>query len=422
MRAGIEKMNIFGGSAYLDVTELAEYRKLDIPRFSNLMMIDKALALPFEDPVTFGVNAAKPIIDSMTQEEIDQIEMLITCTESGIDFGKSISTYIHDILKLKRNCRMFELKNACYSGVAGLQNAINFILAQTSPQAKALVIATDISRYMANEKGGELLMGGAYAEPSSGAGAVAVLVGEDAKVFQCDVGANGYYGYEVLDTCRPVPDSEVGDPDLSLLSYLDCCEQTFLEYQKRVEEVDYKNTFHYLSYHTPFGGMVKGAHRTMMRKFAHAKPDEINEDFKERVIPGLTYCQRVGNVMGATALLSLASTIDNGEYEQAKRVGCFSYGSGCCSEFFSGIVTKEGKEIQKQFKIAEKLDKRYKLSINEYEDLLVESTKVKFGTRNLEVDLDCFPGIRRSIESQGNQLYLKRISEFHREYGWFHGR
>ncbi len=67
--------------------------------------------------------------------------MVITCTESAFDFGKSMSTYCHDLLGLNRNCRLFELKNACYSGVAGLQMAVNFVLSQTSPGAKALVIA-----------------------------------------------------------------------------------------------------------------------------------------------------------------------------------------------------------------------------------------------------------------------------------------
>src|SRR5690606_19178290 len=104
----------------------------------------------------------------------------------------------------------------------------------------------------------------------------------------------GYYGYEVMDTCRPAPDMEAGDADLSLLSYLDCCENAFLEYRKRVRDVDYVRSFGYLAFHTPFGGMVKGAHRTMMRKMARAKPAEIEEDFARRVRPGLVYCQRVG--------------------------------------------------------------------------------------------------------------------------------
>jgi len=143
--AGIEAMNVFGGTAYLDVMQLAKHRKLDTARFENLLMKEKAVALPYEDPVTYGVNAAKPLVDSLSEAEKDRIEMLITCTESGIDFGKSMSTYIHHYLGLNRNCRLFELKNACYSGTAGFQMAVNFILSQVSPGAKALVVCTDIS-------------------------------------------------------------------------------------------------------------------------------------------------------------------------------------------------------------------------------------------------------------------------------------
>ena len=150
---GIEDLNFFGGTAYLDVKELAIHRKLDLTRFENLLMKEKAVALPYEDPVTYAVNAAKPLLKRLSEQEKERIELLITCSESGIDFGKSLSTYIHHYLGLSRHCRLFELKQACYSGTAGLQMAINFILSQTSPGAKALVVATDISRFMVVEGG-----------------------------------------------------------------------------------------------------------------------------------------------------------------------------------------------------------------------------------------------------------------------------
>ena len=127
---------------------------------------------PYEDPISNAVNAAKPIIDSLSEEERNRIDMVITCTESGIDFGKSMSTYIHHYLGLNRNCRLFELKNACYSGVAGFQMAVNFILSQASPGRKALVIATDIMRMSAVDGSMEM----SFAEPSTGSGAVAMLV------------------------------------------------------------------------------------------------------------------------------------------------------------------------------------------------------------------------------------------------------
>ena len=415
-RVGIEMLNIFGGSAYLDVDQLASHRGLDKTRFDNLLMKEKSVALPYEDPVSLGVNAAKPIIDALSDSEKDRIEMLITCTESSFDFGKSMSSYMHDYLGLNRNCRLFEVKSACYSGTTGLQIGINFVLSQVSPGAKALVIATDISRFLVAEGGGVLSEGWSFAEPSSGAGAAAMLVSDRPYIFQVDVGANGYYGFEVMDTCRPVADSEAGDSDLSLLSYLDCLQQSFSEYQKRVPDANYLESFSYLAFHTPFGGMIKGAHRTMMRKMLKAKADVIESDFEERVFPGLIYCQRVGNIMGATTALSLVSSIEHGEFDTPKRIGCFSYGSGCCSEFFSGVVTAESQEHMRRFGITDKLNQRYQLSMDEYDALIKESTTVRFGTRNVELDTGFLEGARESLNTP--RLFLKEIKEYHRLYEW----
>jgi polyketide biosynthesis 3-hydroxy-3-methylglutaryl-CoA synthase-like enzyme PksG len=243
-----------------------------------------------------------------------------------------------------------------------------------------------------------------------------VLVSERPYVFQIDVGANGYYGYEVMDTCRPVVDSEAGDADLSLLSYLDCCEHSFIEYRKRVGEAHYRDSFQYLAFHTPFGGMVKGAHRTMMRKMVQAKPAEIEEDFQRRVAPGMNYCQRVGNIMGGTVFMSLASTIDNAQFQSPQRIGCFSYGSGCCSEFYSGVATGEGQARQRRFEIKRHLDERYRLSIEEYEAIRRGSNEVRFGTRNAQLDSNFIPGARAG--RNGKRLALHEVKEFHREYEW----
>jgi polyketide biosynthesis 3-hydroxy-3-methylglutaryl-CoA synthase-like enzyme PksG len=417
MRAvGIEAMNVYAGTARVDVEELARHRGLDMTRFANLMMKEKTVALPYEDPITFGVNAAKPLIDALTPEEKNRIEVVITCTESAFDFGKSMSTYFHKLLGLNRNCRLFELKNACYSGVAGLQTAVNFVLSSVSPGAKVLLIATDISRFMTEEGGEGLTDDWSFFEPSSGAGAVAALISELPFVFQVDVGASGYYGYEVMDTCRPAPDKEAGDADLSLLSYLDCCEKAFLEYQARVEGADLVDTFTYLAMHTPFGGMVKGAHRNIMRKIAKARPAEIESDFERRVQPSLNFGQRVGNIMGASTLMAIASAIEHGDFESPRRIGCFSYGSGCCSEFFSGVAGEDGQARMRANRIGEQLDRRYALSMAEYDELLATSHTVKFGTRNAVLDTS-FIAPARSVQ-QREILFLKEIKEFHREYEW----
>lgn len=406
-------MNIYCGSAALDVAELARVRNLNTDRFANLLMKEKTVPMVYEDTVSNGVNAAKPIIDRLTEKEKNSIDMVITCTESGIDFGKSMSTYIHHYLGLSRNCRLFEIKNACYAGTAGLQMAINFILSQAAPGRKVLVICTDIMRVSSVEDSVEM----SFFEPSTGAGSVAMLVSDNPQIFQVDRGANGYYGYEVMDSCRPVPDKEAGNIDLSLLSYLDCCENAFKEYQNRVEGADYVNTFEYLVFHTPFGGMVKGAHRANMRKFKKATPEAIEADFQKRVMPSLTYCQKVGNIAGGTSYLALASAIDNGNFERSKRLGVFSYGSGCCSEFFSGVATQQSQSVLKQFNLSAHLENRYKLSMEEYENTFEANANVKFGTKNYTVDKSNLPKAFKYVEGK-NRLVFSGIKDFHRKYEW----
>jgi polyketide biosynthesis 3-hydroxy-3-methylglutaryl-CoA synthase-like enzyme PksG len=414
--AGIEAINVFGGTASVDVRRLAEHRGLDLRRFANLLIKEKAVALPHEDPVTFGANAAWPILESMTEIERSRIELLISCTESGIDFSKSLSTYLHQHLGLSRNCRLFEIKQACYSGTAGLQMAINFVLSGTSPGAKALVIATDITRTSVpagTDIGGTTW---AYAEPTGGSGAVALLVGAGCEVFQMDTGASGYYGYEVMDACRPAADEDAGDADLSLMSYMDCCEQSFSEYERRVRGADFRSSFHYLAFHTPFGGMVKGAHRALMRKTGAAGAHEIEADFEHRVRPSLEYCQQVGNIMSGTVFLALAGAIDHGSFPEARRVGCFSYGSGCCSEFYSGVVRPGSQRVQRQFDIAAHLHRRYRLSINEYEDILRHNAELEFHASKLELDKQR-PFHQDSVRGT-KQLELVGIRNYHREYRW----
>ncbi|HEY8357023.1 MAG TPA: hydroxymethylglutaryl-CoA synthase [Ramlibacter sp.] len=422
-RVGIEALNFYGGSACVDIMEMARWRGRDLARFENLLMLQKSVALPYEDPVSFAINAAKPLVDALPAEERDRIELLITCTESGIDFGKSISTYVHHHLGLNRNCRLFELKQACYSGTAGLQMAVNFILSQVSPGARALVIATDLARTIVTEDDPSLTMDWAFFEPSGGAGAIALLVSDRPDVFAIDAGASGCYSYEVMDTCRPVPDSEAGNADLSLLSYLDCCDRTFLEYRKRVPEADYAASFGYLCFHTPFGGMIKGAHRNMMRKHAKLPRDRIEADFAQRVQPGLNHCQRVGNIMGGTVLLSLASAIDHGDFTQPQRLGCFSYGSGCSSEFYSGVVTAEGQRKVRSVGIGAQLDARHRLTMDQYAAMLEAGGALRFGTRQLVTDTKVLPAVWDSILTQRAvggpaRIFLQAIEGYHRKYAW----
>ena len=90
--------------------------------------------------------------------------------------------------------------------------AVNFVLSGTSPGGKALVVCTDLSRFALADAAA--IQEWAYSEPSSGAGAVAMLVSDQPHILRLDAGAYGNHGFEVMDTCRPGPDTEAGDADL----------------------------------------------------------------------------------------------------------------------------------------------------------------------------------------------------------------
>jgi polyketide biosynthesis 3-hydroxy-3-methylglutaryl-CoA synthase-like enzyme PksG len=161
----------------------------------------------------------------------------------------------------------------------------------------------------------------------------------------------------------------------------------------------------------------------MMRKHSDINRDEINEDFIARAQPGLKYCQRVGNIMGATIMVSLVSAIENGVFDAPQRIGCFSYGSGCCSEFYSGVASASGQKKLASMLIARQLDTRHGLTMDEYETILNGSHAVKFGTRNVLLDLNLIPTVLDSIKSNvvatgRKRIFLKEIKEFYRNYEW----
>jgi len=258
---------------------------------------------------------------------------------------------------------------------------------------------------------------GGYAETSQGVGAIAMLVGEAPHIFELDFGATGYYSYEVMDTCRPLPDIESGDSDLSLLSYLDCLENSYKAYAEKVEGVDFK-TFDYMAFHTPFAGAVKGGHRKLMRDLYRWSVKEIEEDFKRRMVASLHYCVQVGNVYSATLYLALCGLIDFEEVSGSRRIGMYSYGSGCSSEFYSGTINQYSRAALRSMRIGERLEARYKLNIEEYERLLMLNKEWIFGIKDKEADISGYSDIyERCFEGQG-LLVLKQIKDYHREYKW----
>lgn len=404
---GIEDLNVYAGVAAIDVAELFRGRGLDPERMDNIGQQERSIGLGFEDPVTNAVNAARPVIDRLSPAERDRIEVLVTSTESGLDYSKSVASYVHEHLGLGRHCRLLEVKQACYAATGALQLGVGYLASGLSPGAKVLVIATDVALVDARAE---------YAEPSTGFGAAAVLLGDDPQVLRMDVGAFGTYSYETLDSARPTARGDIADVDRSLFAYLDCLTNSVADYCGKVDGADIATSFHQLAMHTPFAGIVKAGHRKLMREAGVQDAAAIAADFERRLSASLVYPKRIGNLCSGTVYLALLSLIENVAVQPPYRVGLYSYGSGCSAEFFSGVVTPGAGNAVAAPGLGARLDRRTKIDFGDYETLLADNLEVLDPVADREVDLR--PYERFVPSAAGPLLALRKISGYHREYDW----
>ena len=406
-RAGIEKIGVYPGSLALAMSQLCAARGHDPADIRDTMMIDERSVNPvWEDPVTMAVNAANPML---TEADREQIELLIVASESGVDQEKPLSTWVHRYLRLTPHCRNFEVKHACYGGTAGLHMALNWVAAGLAGEAKALVIATDQSR-MHLGRPWEFVMG---------AGAAAALVSGTPRVLEVELGKSGYWTNEVSDLTRPTSRVETGNSETSLLSYIDALEGAYAHYLERVKPpVDFDEYFAKNIYHAPFGGMTFRAHRTLLRQWLPMSKSEAWAHFERKTLPSLQYLRRMGGAYSASTFIGLLGLIEGAQdLEPGDRISIFSYGSGSCAEFYSGIVCPEAREIVRAARLPELLDARYQLTVAEYEAVEQERTRL-IDLGDYEPQLN-HPATWYDWHYRGRELLVFRgMKDYYRQYGW----
>jgi 3-hydroxy-3-methylglutaryl CoA synthase len=406
-KVGIEKINLYGCSLCLKQTELAMARAKDPEQVVNNYMIQtRSLNPPYEDTVTMGANAASALL---TEEDKKDIGMLIVGTEGSVDFGKPISTNIHRALGLNPNVRNYETKHACYSGVAALDAAVNWIASGLNRGRKALVISTDFSRKHLG-KDHEFILGGA---------AAAVLVSENPKIIEYELEKKGTWTTDIYDTFRPTAIHESGNNEVSLYSYMDALEGAYKHYVDSLgQPIDFDTYFKYNIYHMPFPGMAFQAHRTLCNLVRPRKKSEIQASFQEKVLPSLRYAQRVGSTYGAGNFIGLCGLLKSEEAPRAgDRIGFFSYGSGAIGEFYSARICPEAKGLIEALRIDEALDKRREVSFPEYE--VVEKIRESYIEQSDFIpDLDLLGNWYAEHYKGKRYLVLKEVKDFYRTYEW----
>jgi hydroxymethylglutaryl-CoA synthase len=351
MNVGIDRLSFYTSRYYLPLDALAETRGVEYDKYRlGLGQERMAVPPPDEDIITLGASAADPVIEAAGTDGID---LLLFATESGIDQSKAAGLFVHRLLGLSPRCRVLELKEACYAGTAGLQLAAAMV--RQAPASRALVIASDIARYDLASPG----------EPTQGCGAIAMLVTADPSILVLDP-ESGLHAEDVMDFWRPnYRDEALVDGKYSTRMYLHAATNAWAHYAETSRrQIDDMARF---CYHVPFSNMARKAHSRVARS-VDAKDDGAAID--AAVEEGLAYSRDTGNSYTASLFESLACLLDTcGEDLGDRRLGLFSYGSGCMGEFFSGVVQPGYRKQLFTGRHRDMLADRTALSVQEYEDI-----------------------------------------------------
>lgn len=408
-RVGIERITAYPCALSLDMRALAEARDHD-PRhpLEELWVTARSLNPPWEDPVTMAVNAALQLV---TPEDRAAIELVIVGTESSVDFGKPISTYVQRYCGITANCRNFETKHACYGGTSALMMAAHWVASGAAPGKKALVVCTDQSRTHLGQPWEYVL----------GAGATAMLVSDTPDVLAIDLSTCGYWTNEIFDTYRPTATREVGHADTSLYGYLEALEGAFEHFLTKSRAVagaiDYDADFARHIYHVPFGAMTFRAHRAALRTCeVDMTLAEARAHFERKARPALRYNALFGGTYTSATFIALLGMIDACEdLRGGDRLTIFSYGSGSCAEFYAGTIGARAREVVAAQAIAARLAARQPVSVAEYE-AVERARAAAIDQSDYSVDQSGLGGLYERAYAGKGRLVLDGVSEYQRNY------
>jgi hydroxymethylglutaryl-CoA synthase len=347
MKTGIDQISFYTAQYFLDLKTLAEARGVEPDKFYLGIGQEKmGIPPPDEDVVTMAASAAFRLKE---QGALDGVEALLFATESGVDQSKAAGMFVHGLLGLPERCRVVELKQACYSATAALRMAMGLVAMK--PKSKVLVIASDVARYALGSPG----------ESTQGCGAVAFTVSADPRLLAIDPEA-GFYADDVMDFWRPNYLSEaLVDGKYSTMVYIKALLESWKQYA--AESGRLLNDFARFCYHIPFTRMAEKAHQKLAKGIS-------DEALKKMIGESLIYSRSAGNCYSASLYVGLCSLLENAAEDlSGKRIGLYSYGSGCVGEFFSGVVQPGYRDALFAEQHRALLAERTELTFQQYEDI-----------------------------------------------------
>ncbi|RWS22650.1 hydroxymethylglutaryl-CoA synthase: cytoplasmic-like isoform X2 [Leptotrombidium deliense] len=367
---GILAIEMYFPSFYVEQSDLEKFDGVSEGKYTiGLRQKRMAVVSDAEDIHTFCLTVVHNLLEQVKLSPND-VGFLMVGTETLIDEIKSVKSTVMQLFTEFGNSDIqgSDTTNACYGGTAALFHAVDWIESSNWDGRYAVVVAADIALY---NKG--------RARPTSGAGAIAMLIGPNAPLM-IESPLRSTHMSHAYDFYKPELSSEYPyvDGKLSIECYYDAfdkCYTLFKDKYKKKCGLDHfdLDDFSGLLFHTPYCKIVaKTVARLILnecienslyfqenycdieklnklelaKKFQNRKVEEtfikMSESlYENKVKPGLSLSTELGNMYTASLYCCLISFLLNKlPYElKGSRLLMFSYGSGLAASIFSIKIT-----------------------------------------------------------------------------------
>lgn len=417
-KVGISGISFYVPQLYVDLAELAEARGLPYEKLKFGLGLEK-MAIPDtnEDAASFAANA---LIDLFKRYRVNprEIGRIYLGTESAVDGSKPTGTYamgaLEEYLETQFgsrslvNCDVVDMTFACIGAVDAFQNCMDWVGAAEG--RKAIVVASDVSKYELNSTG----------EYTQGAGAVALLITREPQIIQFEptwgvatqsvgdffkprrivrrselTGINGSDPAhdEVIELFKEEP---VFDGQYSNQCYSDRVTEAIQHYENQArsnwfDEVDHlvfhlpyafhgrriilKNWLEWLQKTDQIGALESeigspGDDLVSWEKAA-SKSSLYRTFVTEKIARGEAASSQIGNMYTASIFMALLSLLENLASENDEKpgqcIGFIAYGSGSKSKVFKATIQPGWQSALQGVNLFERLSDRVKVDISTYE-------------------------------------------------------
>jgi len=415
-KVGIDTMYVYVPPLQVDNSDLAAARHEDPRHFTEGVGIRTfSIPGPNEDQASMAATAAYRLMEShgISPTEIFRID---TPTESGMDASRALVSDVVGMLEQVygrgslSHLLGYEQKFACVSGMERLLDTAAWFAAEWNPRKYGLVLATDIARYNLNSR----------EEPTQGAAAAALLVGQNPRLMEIIPGALGSaIRYERGDFKKPGGRTiAMVDGQRSYASYLSEMKEAWLNFDQSIRKIAFlkprtgESVLDHVSravYHNPHKKMVMGAYASLLVHEWRGLPrwkdvvtelgdepsrsgmDDVTyylsgpyqefrkrfmkshwflDSFEEKIESSTKAPELVGNSYSASVFVGLDSILENDESDLAgQNVILCGYGSGSHAIIQANVLSEWYRHEAKKLDLMDRLRTAKKLTIEEYEKI-----------------------------------------------------